>query len=89
MPLAVLDCRSETHPGVTWHEPSGDIVAMPPTLGFFQIKTSDTVTPSLAVLASNSSTTSSGVVNPSGLWSCGQNGASVSVGLYLRGRGEC
>ena len=89
MPLQVLDCRSETHPGVTWHEPSGAIVPMPPTHGFFQIKTSDTVTPSLAVLASSSSTTSSGVVNPSGLWSCGQNDASVTVGLYFRGGGEC
>ena len=88
--LPVLHCRSETHPGVTWHEPSGDIVAMPPTHGFFQIKTSDTAPPiaSVAVLASSSSTTSSGVVNPSGLWNCGQNGASVSVGLYLRGGGE-
>ena len=89
IPLPVLHCRSETHPGVTWHEPSGAIVAMPPKLGFFQIKTSDTAPPiaSVAVLASNSSTTSSGVVNPSGLWSCGQNGDSVAVGLYLRGRG--
>ena len=87
IPLPVLHCRSETHPGVTWHQPSGAIVAMPPTHGFFQIKTSDTQPPSVAVLASNSSTTSSGVVNPSGLWSCGLNGSSVAVGLYLRGRG--
>ena len=87
MPLAVLDCRSETQPGVTWHEPSGAIVPMPPTLGFFQIKTRDTETPSVALLASNSSTTSLGVVNPSGLWSCGLNGDSVAVGLYFRGRG--
>ena len=89
IPLPVLHCRSETHPGVTWHEPSGDIVAMSSifAIGFFQVKTSDTEPPisSVAVLAS-----SSGIpVNPSGLWSCGQNGDSVAVGLYLRGGGEC
>ena len=93
IPLPVLHCRSETHPGVTWHEPSGDIVSMSSSIGFFQVKTSDTQPPmsSVAVLASSSGTTLLGrPVNPDGLWSCGQNDASsVAVGLYLRGGGEC
>ena len=97
IPSSALYCRFETHSGVTWHEPSGAIVATPSIdlplemiFGFYQTKTSGTGTPSISVLVSKAGTTLLGrPVNPDGLWSCGQNGASVAVGLYFRGGGEC
>ena len=93
IPSSALHCSSETNPGVTWHTPLGGIAATPMslTLGFYQTKTNDTVTPSISVLVSRVGTTffESPINNSDGLWSCRLNGASVAVGLYIYGRGEC
>ena len=93
IPSSALHCSSETNPGVTWRTPLGDIAATPMILinpGFYQTKTSDTVTPSISVLVTRVTTTLlESPINPDGLWSCRLNGASVAVGLYFRGRGEC
>ena len=92
IPSHALHCRSEIHPGVTWHKPSGAIVSTTRTTIFlklfYQTKTSETAIPSVSVLASS---TGINLNNPNGLWSCRLNGASVAVGLYFRGHrgGEC